>query len=269
MRWVLMSCLAACGGTPEPVAPPEPAEPPAEPPAMPPPPDAPPALTLDTAAGPLTVTPVYHGTMVFQAGGQTVWLDPWSRGALDGKPPGDVILITDLHPDHLDAAAISAVAKPDAVLVAPADVAGALEGRTVQHVLANGQEVTIGAWSFTATPMYNLVRGPEEGGKFHDAGRGNGYLIRYGGKTVYVSGDTECTPEMRALTGIDLAFVTMNLPYTMPPEEAADCVKAFKPARVVPYHYAGSDLAVFTTALAGTPEVHVETAEFYPGGLPW
>lgn len=61
----------------------------------------------------------------------------------------------------------------------------------------------------------------------------------------------------------------MNLPYTMPPEEAAECVKAFEPARVVPYHYGDSDLTVFTKALEGVEGVEVTIVDAYPGGLPF
>ena len=98
--------------------------------------------------------------------------------------------------------------------------------------------------------MYNLVRGPEAGKLFHDKGRGNGYVVTFGDKRVYLSGDTECTPEMKALTEIDVAFVCMNLPYTMTPEEAAGCVAAFDPKVVYPYHYGESDLTKFSSALA-------------------
>jgi L-ascorbate metabolism protein UlaG (beta-lactamase superfamily) len=87
---------------------------------------------------------------------------------------------------------------------------------------------------------------------FHDKGRGNGYLLAYGGKRIYIAGDTEGVPEMKALKNIDVAFIPMNLPYTMPPEEAADAVRAFKPAIVYPYHYRGSDLSKFEAALKGS-----------------
>ncbi|MBW2258774.1 MAG: MBL fold metallo-hydrolase [Deltaproteobacteria bacterium] len=104
---------------------------------------------------------------------------------------------------------------------------------------------------------------------YHEKGRGNGYLLTMGGKRVYFAGDTECTEEMKAMEGVDLAFVPMNLPYTMPPSEAAECVKAFRPAVVVPYHYAGSDLAEFSAALEGVEGVTVRIVEFYEGGLPF
>jgi L-ascorbate metabolism protein UlaG (beta-lactamase superfamily) len=100
--------------------------------------------------------------------------------------------------------------------------------------------------------MYNLKRGPSEGKFYHDKGRGNGYVITYGGLRIYVAGDTEGTPEMRGLKNIDVAFIPMNLPYTMTPEEAAEAVKAFKPKVVYPYHYRESDTRAFASALAGS-----------------
>ena len=103
-----------------------------------------------------------------------------------------------------------------------------------------------------AVPMYNLKRGPAPGKLYHEKGRGNGYVLTYGGRRFYISGDTENVPEMRALTEIDVAFVCMNLPYTITPEEAAEAVKAFRPKVVYPYHSRGSDLALFEKSLAGT-----------------
>lgn len=272
MRTLILTLSLACTGSSKPAEPPaEPTPAPPEPAPAPSAPAAPAAptnaLTVETSAGAITIMPVYHATTVIQADGKTIWLDPWSKADLEGKPPADIVLVTDIHPDHLDKDAIAKVAKPEAVVVAPKAVADALKDRPVQHVLANGEAVTLGALTITAVPMYNLTRGPESGGVFHEKGRGNGYTLSMGGKTVYFAGDTECTDEMKALTGVDLAFVPMNLPYTMPPEEAAECVKAFKPAQVVPYHYAGSDRGVFVTAIDGAgPQALV--LDYYPGGEP-
>ena len=116
----------------------------------------------------------------------------------------------------------------------------------------------------TAVPMYNLKRGPAAGQLYHDKGRGNGYELAVRGTSAStVSGDTECTPEMKALENIDVAFVCMNLPYTMPPREAAECVEAFKPKVLFPYHYRGSDLAELDKALAGRG-IDVRKREWYP-----
>jgi L-ascorbate metabolism protein UlaG (beta-lactamase superfamily) len=224
-------------------------------------------VVLATSVGDVMVRPVYHGTVTIEHGDTMIWVDPWSKATLPATPDADIVLITDIHEDHLDKDAIARVATADTVTVAPKAVADRMLERPVQHVLANGENVTIGDVTITAVPMYNNVRGPEPGKLFHDKGRGNGYLVAIGGKTIYLAGDTECVDEIKALTNVDLAFVPMNLPYTMPPEEAAECVKAFKPAQVVPYHYSGSDPKVFEGALAGVEGVQVILIDAYPGGV--
>jgi L-ascorbate metabolism protein UlaG (beta-lactamase superfamily) len=125
--------------------------------------------------------------------------------------------------------------------------------------------------SIQAVAAYNLQRGPAAGQRFHDKGRGNAYLLTLGGKRILFTGDTECTPEIKALTNVDVAFVTMNLPYTMPPTEAADCVKAFKPKIVYPYHYfqqgltpANKNQTDFVAAMKGTTGIEVRALNFYP-----
>ena len=117
--------------------------------------------------------------------------------------------------------------------------------------------------SIEAVPMYNLQRGPAAGQLFHTKGRGNGYIVTLGGKRVYFAGDTECTAEMKALKDIDVAFIPMNLPYTMPPSEAAACVKAFKPKIAIPYHYQGQKPEEFQAALKGSG-IEVRLLNWYP-----
>jgi L-ascorbate metabolism protein UlaG (beta-lactamase superfamily) len=129
-------------------------------------------------------------------------------------------------------------------------------------VLSNGETKTVGKWTIEAIPMYNLTRGPAAGKLYHDKGRGNGYVLTYGGKRFYIAGDTEGIPEMRALKNIDVAFIPMNLPYTMTPEEAADAVRAFAPKVVYPYHYGKSDLNAFKSALADT-KIEVKVLDWY------
>jgi L-ascorbate metabolism protein UlaG (beta-lactamase superfamily) len=211
----------------------------------------------------VTVTPIHHGTLALGFSAKTIVIDPFSKAPAGSLPKADLVLITDIHQDHYDPAAITAVRKADTVFVAPPVVAEKLSGA---KVLKNGEKLELLGVHIEATPMYNKKRGPEPGKLFHDKGRGNGYLLGFGDKRVYVSGDTECTSEMKALKKVDLAFVCMNLPYTMPPEEAAECVKAFKPAVVIPFHYRGSDLGVFRSALADAKGVEVRIRNFYAGG---
>lgn len=184
------------------------------------------------------MTPIYHASTLLEIGGKAIHVDPFSKGDYAGLPKATFVLITDIHGDHLDPKALDAVVQPSTKIVAPPAVAEQLKGRPNVIVMKNGDKQDLGLFTVEAVPMYNLERGPEKGKLFHDKGRGNGYVLGFGDKRVYFSGDTECTPEMKALAAIDVAFVCMNLPYTMPPKEAAGCVNAFKPKVLFPYHYA-------------------------------
>jgi L-ascorbate metabolism protein UlaG (beta-lactamase superfamily) len=213
-----------------------------------------------TSAGPVKITPLYHASTLIEAGGKVIYLDPAKPANFAGQPKADLVLITDIHGDHMDPASLTAVSKPGTeILAAPAVVSTV----TTAKPIANGESKKWQDWTIEAIPAYNLTRGPAPGKLFHDKGRGNGYVLTYGGVRFYFSGDTEGVPEMRALKNIDVAFVCMNLPYTMPPEEAADAVKAFHPKVVIPYHYRGSDLAVFQKKLEGTG-IEVRLIDWYP-----
>jgi L-ascorbate metabolism protein UlaG (beta-lactamase superfamily) len=177
-----------------------------------------------------------------------MYVDP-AQANFDGLPQADYILITDIHGDHMEASTVDKLKKPGAVILGPKAVADKVPGTTV---ISNGETKTIGDFKVEAIPMYNLTRGPAAGKLYHDKGRGNGYIVTYGGKRFYFSGDTEGIPEMKALRNIDVAFVCMNLPYTMTSQEAAEAVRAFHPAVVYPYHYKGQDTQVFAKALDGS-----------------
>jgi L-ascorbate metabolism protein UlaG (beta-lactamase superfamily) len=216
--------------------------------------------SVQTTEGVLKITPVTHGSLMLEFKGKVIHVDPWSRGDYTGLPKADLILITDIHGDHMDPAQVKQLKKSGTLIVAPQAVAQTVSEAVVLH---NGQKKVVAGLEIEAVPMYNHKRGPSPGKLFHDRGRGNGYLLTLGGKRVYISGDTACIPEMKSLTAIDIAFVTMNLPYTMPPEEAAECVMAFKPKIVYPYHYRGSDLKIFTRALESHPDIEVRIRDWY------
>ncbi len=221
-----------------------------------------PVQTFETSKGPVKITPVYHAAAVIEAGGKVIIIDPAKPANFTGLPQADLILITDIHGDHMDPALIKTVSKEGTEIIAPAAVAKTV---TAAKVLGNGEKTTWGAWRIEAIPMYNMTptRGPKPGVVFHEKGRGNGYVLTYGGKRFYFSGDTEGIPEMRALKNIDVAFICMNLPYTMSPEEAADAVKAFHPKVAIPYHYKGQDITVFKKDLEGTG-IDVRLLDWYP-----
>src|SRR5580693_7258974 len=216
--------------------------------------------TFTTSAGDVKITPLFHASTLIEAGGKIIYLDPAQPAKFTGAPKADLILITDIHGDHMDPASIAEISKAGTDILAPPAVVATV---TTAKPIANGETKTWQGWTIEAIPAYNLTRGPSPGKFFHDRGRGNGYVLSYGGVRFYFSGDTEGVPQMRALKNIDVAFVCMNLPYTMPPEEAADAVKAFHPKIVIPYHYHGSDLAVFQKALEGSG-VEVRVLDWYP-----
>ncbi len=222
-----------------------------------------------TSQSSIQVTPISHATMVLHLGGQIVYTDPVGGGdAFKGQPTPNIVLITDIHEDHLNAETLAAVAKADTVIVVPQAVKDTLleniPGTIV--VLVNGEKTTQKGIEIESIPMYNI---PESNEAFHTKGRGNGYVISADNQRVYIAGDTSVTPEMRALKNIDVAFIPMNLPYTMDVEEAADGVVAFKPKVVHPYHYRGpeglSDVNKFKELVnAKDPNITVELLNFYP-----
>jgi L-ascorbate metabolism protein UlaG (beta-lactamase superfamily) len=202
---------------------------------------------FSTSAGTLQLTPIQHASLVIKAGGKVLYVDP-AQGSYDGLPQADYILITDIHGDHMAPPIVDKLKKASTVILAPKAVADKVAGSTV---ISNGETKTIGDFKVEAIPMYNMK--PAANGQiYHDKGRGNGYILTYGGKRFYFSGDTEGIPEMRALKNIDVAFICMNLPYTMTPQDAAEAVRAFHPAIAYPYHYRGSDINAFAKALEGT-----------------
>lgn len=217
-----------------------------------------PADTVKTAAGDLKITPIAHATMLLQAGGKNIYIDP-AQGSFEGLPKADLILITDIHGDHMSQPNIDKVATAATKIYGPK---AASEKIKVDTVIANGETRTWEAFTIEAVPAYNLTRGPAPGQLYHDKGRGNGYILTFGGKRLYISGDTEVVPEILTLKNIDVAFVCMNLPFTMTPAEAAAAVKQIHPAVVYPYHYRGSDLAKFSGALTGSG-VEVRLREWY------
>ena len=215
---------------------------------------------FSTQAGAVRITPIYHATAKIQAGRDIIYIDPAKPAKIDGLTPGDLILVTDIHGDHMDTADITALSKNGTKVIAPASVQKTV---TQAKVLANGESTRWHDWKITAVPMYNLTHNQPNGQPYHDKGRGNGYVLNYGGKNFYFAGDTEGTPEMRALKDIDVAFIPMNLPYTMTPTEAAEAVKAFHPKVAIPYHYKGQDIAQFKKALDGTG-IQVRLLDWYP-----
>jgi L-ascorbate metabolism protein UlaG (beta-lactamase superfamily) len=197
----------------------------------------------------LEITPIIHGSIMFQYAGLVIHVDPVSRADYTAYPKADLILLTHHHLDHVDKDLINRLKKPATVIVGTP-----LIEETVPDivVMKNGDKREFFGIQVEAFPMYNIVRERSPGIKYHIEGEGNAYIMNFGETRVYVAGDTECIPEMRELRNIDIAFIPINLPYTMPPEEAAECVKVFKPKIVYPYHQGKSDPNDFAECLKNT-----------------
>jgi L-ascorbate metabolism protein UlaG (beta-lactamase superfamily) len=219
-----------------------------------------PALAAEefkTAKGKLVITPINHATLVIEWGGKTIYVDPVGQVAwYKAFPKPDLVLLTHIHGDHYREAILQAVVGPKTQLVAPPALASVLgkelKARTI--AVANGASTDKVGFKLEAVASYNTTP-PRK--RFHPKGQGNGYVLNLGGKRVYLSGDTEGTPEMSALKNIDVAFLCMNLPYTMDVAAAAKAVKAFRPKVVYPYHSRGQDTAKFKALVGDTAEVRL------------
>ena len=223
---------------------------------------------VQTNKGPLTIQPLVHASLVLSMNNLTIYVDPAGNANFSGLNKPDLILVTDIHGDHFDPKALSAARTATTIIIVPKAVADKMPDslKTKLVILNNGDKTTQAGIGITAIPMYNL---PESPTAMHTKGRGNGYVLAIGGKNLYISGDTQGIPEMRTLKNIDIAFVCMNLPYTMTVDEAADAVLAFKPKTVYPYHYRGqngfSDVKAFGAKVeAGDKNIKVVLKNWYP-----
>jgi L-ascorbate metabolism protein UlaG (beta-lactamase superfamily) len=210
---------------------------------------------IPTSAGDLQITFIGHGSLVLSFGGRVIHVDPYGKLADYAQlPKADLVLITHEHRDHLDPAALAKVIGPKTVVVANAAAAAQVSG---SRAMNNGKVQTVDGIKIEAVPAYNLVHKRDNGEPIHPKGIGNGYILTFGDKRVYIAGDTENTPEMKALRDIDVAFLPMNLPYTMTPEMVADAARAFQPKILCPYHFGDTDTARLTALLKDQPNIEV------------
>ncbi len=207
--------------------------------------------TIPTAHGEAEITLIGHGTLMITHDETVIQIDPWTRLADYGTlPKADLILITHAHGDHADPTAVAATRKDGTIVIG--DAAG-IEKVGGGDVLGNGESQTVGAIRIDAVAAYNIEHKRDSGEPFHPKGRDNGYVITIDSTRFYIAGDTENTPEMKALRNIDVAFLPMNLPYTMTPEMVADGARAFKPKIVYPYHFGDTDPARLVELLKDEP----------------
>jgi L-ascorbate metabolism protein UlaG (beta-lactamase superfamily) len=217
-----------------------------------------------TDGGEILVSPLSHASFVMSVPGLVIYNDPVGGKVLyDGQPPAGLILITHEHGDHFDPETLSAVIGAETRLLVNPAVLEKLPADMKEKATAigNGENTTVGGIAIEAISAYNTT---EDRKKYHPQGRDNGYVLTVDGMRVYVAGDTEDIPEMRALKEIDIAFVPMNLPYTMDVDQASSAVAEFKPAVVYPYHYRDSDPKAFEAKVqAAAPDVKVVQGAWY------
>ena len=210
---------------------------------------------LETSGGELEITFLGHGSLLFAYGGKWIYVDPFSRVAdYSALPKADVVLITHEHRDHLDPEALAQIRTDATAIICTELCEGQIEGGTVMR---NGDVTVVQGLNVEAIPAYNLLHRRESGDPFHPSGNGNGYIVTFGDLRVLIAGDTENTPELKAVSDIDVAFLPMNLPYTMTPEMVADVATAMKPRILYPYHFGATDTSLLTDLLVGNPEIEI------------
>jgi L-ascorbate metabolism protein UlaG (beta-lactamase superfamily) len=203
-----------------------------------------------TSDGPVDFVPIHHAALILTWKNEQILVDPAPidnnaqgpamAARYKALPPPDFILITHIHGDHFSVPILQAVTGPNTVIVVPQNVHDAMPAdlQAKAKVMKNGDKATIGAVGIEAVPAYNISR---DRLKFHPKGQGNGYVLTFADKRIYIAGDTEETPELAHLANIDVAFIPMNLPYTQTVDAAAKWVKDFRPKIVFPYHYSEQD----------------------------
>ncbi len=205
--------------------------------------------SIKTSGGDLKMTFIGHGSLMFEYAGDVIFIDPASMFAdYSTFPKADLILITHEHADHWDAKALGAITKPETKLIVNQGLASQLPNGIV---MKNGDSKTVLGIGIEAVPAYN------PGKQFHPKGNGNGYVLTFADKRVFVAGDTENTPEIKALKNIDVAFLPMNQPYTMTPEQVADVAKAMRPKIVYPYHFSNTDTSQLVNLLKDETGIEV------------
>jgi L-ascorbate metabolism protein UlaG (beta-lactamase superfamily) len=224
---------------------------------------------IETNDGDILIHPIVHGTLAIEYKNITIYVDPYGGAkGFEGLKNADLILITDIHGDHLNKKTLNELNTKDSYFIVPEAVAQQLEGidNAEIEVLQNDKSTSFKGIDITAVPMYNL---PVDAETRHPKGRGNGYVLKIGDKEIYISGDTEDIPEMRALKNIDVAFVCMNLPYTMSIDQASNAVLEFQPAIVYPFHFRGqgglADVEKFKSIVnSKNKNIEVRLRNWYP-----
>lgn len=213
---------------------------------------------IKTNEGDLVITFIGHGTLMFDFNGLIIHIDPVMREAdYEKLPDADVILVTHEHGDHLDLTVIKQILKEDCPVIMTQSCLNSLEDFKSAVVMKNGDSKTIKSISVEAIPAYNIEHKRPDGEPFHPKGQGNGYILTLGNIRILVAGDTENIPEIKELKNIDIAFLPMNLPYTMTPKMVADAAKSFRPKILYPYHYGNTNPDELVELLKAEKDIEV------------
>jgi L-ascorbate metabolism protein UlaG (beta-lactamase superfamily) len=214
--------------------------------------------TIVTSKGNLVIHFLGHGSLYFEFKGKIIYIDPFSKVANYAElPKADLILITHSHPDHFDLEALNAIVtdKTQTVFTLVCQQDGKFQ--KTAEIMKNGDKKVFLDIPVEAVPAYNIVNKRPDGKPFHPKGEGNGYILTFGNKRVYIGGDTENIPEMSGFGKLDIAFIPMNLPYTMTPELAADAAKVLKPAILYPYHFGNTDTSRLLELMKGVKGIEI------------
>ncbi len=213
------------------------------------------ADSIPTSDGDLKITFIGHATLMFGFKGMVIHVDPVSKEADFGSmPDADLVLVTHEHGDHFDPGAIDAVRKEGTVVILTEKCAAQVKGG---EVMRNGESKTVRGIPVQAVPAYNVAHKRPSGDPFHPKGEGNGYVLTFGDRRVYVAGDTEDIPEMKEIKDVHVAFLPMNLPYTMTPEMAASAARTLRPKILYPYHFGDTDTSIIRKLLEGEKDMEV------------
>lgn len=202
---------------------------------------------INTSSGVVEMYFIGHGSLMFAINGYSIFIDPVSSsGSYANLPKADLILVTHEHGDHLDPDLIGKLRKDGTVMFCNEKSAASVSWA---QTMKPGDSKVVNGYTVHAVPAYNIINGRAPGQPFHPKGAGNGYVVTIGDKRIYIAGDTENIPEMKELDRIDVAFLPMNLPYTMTPEMVADAAKSFKPAILYPYHFGATNTSTIVNLL--------------------
>ncbi len=213
---------------------------------------------INTSKGDVTLHFVGHASLMLEYAGLFIHIDPTLREADYSKmPKADLVLITHQHGDHFDKDALKQICTENTLLILTKTCAAGTDGQGTNQILENGEKIDYKSIEITAVPAYNLVHLRDDNKPYHPKGEGNGYVLRFGDTSIYIAGDTENISEMKALEGIDIAFLPMNLPYTMTPEMVTDAARAFHPKILYPYHYGNTDVNQLLDLLDGEKDIEI------------